>query len=171
MTPPPTPLVPATRGTRSTVAPVDTVDITGSPSDVMWTVGRYREMGALVRPPEMRPATTPGVETARVRLLVGTPVLPVGPDTDRIHYDTIDYLIAAAPLVKYGLITAAAGIVGYGIYRMVTAVGAWLNIHGAAIVDTTLGIVGLAGLLLLLGLLRGGKGCPGITSHCGGCRG
>jgi hypothetical protein len=137
----------------------------------MWTVGRYREMGALVRPPETRPTGHPGVETARVRLLAGTPVLPVGPDTDRIRYDTIDYLIAAGPIVKYTLITGAGATAVYGIYRMLAAVGAWFNVHGAAIIATTLGVGGLIVLILLLGMLRGGKGCAGITSHCGGCRG
>lgn len=166
----PTPLVPATRPSTTTLTPVNTIDVTGSPADVMWTVGRYREMGALVRPPEMRPAPHPGVETARVRLLAGTPVLPVGPDTDRVRYDTIDYLIAAAPIVKYGLVAAAVGTAGYGIYRMVAAAWAWFGVHGAAVVDTALGAGGLIGLLMLLGTLRGGgKGCPGI--HCGGCSG
>jgi hypothetical protein len=162
----PTPLIPAPRGT---VAPVTTIDVTGSPADVMWTVGRYREMGALACPPETRPTIHPGEETARVRLVVGTPVLPVGPD-DPMRYDAIDYLIAAAPIVKYGLITAAVVTAGYGIYSTVKPVVAWFDTNGAAMVSGVVSVVALLALVMLLAALRGGgKGCAGL--HCGGCKG
>jgi hypothetical protein len=137
----------------------------------MWTIGRYREMGALVRPPEMRTAPHPGEETARVLLIAGSPVLPVGPG-DPMRYDTIDYLIAAAPIVKYTLAAGIAGTVLYGIYAAVQGVLAWFDVHGAAIVSGGLSIAGVIALIMLLGMFRGGgKSCPGIISHCLGCKG
>jgi hypothetical protein len=81
----------------------------------------------------------------------------------------MDYVIAAGPVVKYGLIAAAVVTAGYGIYSLIHSVVAWFTVNGAALVSgmVTIGVV--TALLLLLSLLRGGKGCVGI--HCGGCRG
>lgn len=167
----PTNLIPTPPRDRTTVAPVETRDVTGWPADVMWTVGMYRETGALVRPPEMRPCATPGQETARVTLHAGTEVLPVGPGSSdgRGGWEPMDYLIAGGPVVKYGLIAGAVTTAGYGIYSLIHSVVSWFTVNGAALVSGVVAVGVVTALLLLLGALRGEKGCVGI--HCGGCRG
>jgi hypothetical protein len=163
----PTDLVPAPPRGSVTITPTEERILTGFLSDVMYTAGRYDELGVVLRTPQPIQCPTPGQVSYRITVTAGTPLLPIGIDYAR--ESAVDYLIAAAPIIKYGLIAGAAATAGYGIYSVIHSVVAWFTVNGAALVSGVVAVGVVTTLLLLLGALRGGKGCVGI--HCGGCRG
>lgn len=166
---PPTHLTPTTHPT-TTLTQIEERVLTGYLADVMYTSGRYQEMGVAVRTPEQLTPVTPGQVTYRVFVTPGAPTIPIGvPDGSRT--DPIDYVIAAAPIVKYALIASGASLGMYGLYRIIHGIGTWFGVHSAGIVEGGLSVAGIVAVGMLLGMLRGGKGCGGIPVHCGGCRG
>jgi len=138
----------------------------------MYTIALYQEMGALIAVERLEPPA-PGQERARVRVLIGTPVLPVGPDDGRERWEIGDYFIASLIVLRYLLFASFGAVALYIGYRIVTAfvdLANWIGANGAAIASGLGGILVLAALVLLLSLLgRRGGGCIGI--HCGGCKG
>lgn len=141
-----------------------THDLTGSLSDVLYAVGRYREMGALVAT-EQLPATADGPVTARVRLLPGTPLLPVGPPDEREQWSRGDYIIAGLTALKHTLTAGVALTLLWGLYTIAVGIGIWIGANTAVVMGI---LVALAVVPLVL-ILTARRGCVGI--HCGGCRG
>lgn len=142
-----------------------THNLVGSLSDVLYTVGRYREMGALVATEQLPATTTDGPVTARVRLLPGTPLLPVGPPDEREQWSTGDYVVAGLIALKYTLVAGVALTLMWGLYATVMAIGTWIGANTVVIMGI---FVALAMIPLVL-ILTGRRECVGI--HCGGCQG
>jgi hypothetical protein len=161
---------PATR-TQAVMPPIFH-EVVGRSADVLYTIARYQEMGALMSVERLDPVV-PGEERARIHLLVGTPILPVGPEYDREQWEIGDYFIASLMVLRYLLYASLGGgalWVIYHIYLGIAAVFDWFGVHSAVMASSITGIATLAVLVFLLALLKGGgKGCAGI--HCGGCRG
>lgn len=145
-------------------------EVVGRAADVMYTIALYQEMGALMGVERLEPPA-PGQEHARVRVLVGTPVLTVGPEDGRERWEIGDYFIASLMILRYLLFASVGAIVlwiGYRIVMAFVALADWIGTNGAAIASGLGGVLALVVLVMLLSLLGGrGGGCPGL--HCGGC--
>jgi hypothetical protein len=165
----PTQLIPTTHQT-TTITQIEERVLNGYLADVMYTAGRYQEMGVAVRAPEQLTPVTPGQVTYRVFVTPGAPTIPIGiPDGSQV--EAIDYVIAAGPIVKYALIAGSASLGMYGLYRIIHGIGTWFGVHGAAVAEGTVGLGIVLALVMLLAMFRSGKGCAGIPVHCGGCNG
>jgi hypothetical protein len=164
----PTTVIPAPPRGDVTITPTEERILTGFLSDVMYTAGRYDELGVVLRSPQPIQCPTPGQVSYRVTVTAGAPLLPIGIDYDR--ESAVDYLIAAAPVIKYGLIAGVVATAGYGIYSVIHSVVSWFDANGAAVVSGAVTVGVVVALVVLLSVLRGGgKGCAGL--HCGGCKG
>jgi hypothetical protein len=143
----------------------------GHSADVLYTIARYQEMGALMNVERLE-SLVPGQERARVHVLIGTPILPIGPEDGRERWEIGDYFIASLMVLRYLLYTTVTltGLwVAYQMFLVVHAFLSWFGANSAMIASTITGILVLVVLMFLLSLLKGRGGCAGI--HCGGCKG
>jgi hypothetical protein len=147
------------------VRPVQYVDLTGWPSQVLAAIGRYHEQGQLVRVEPHTPL--PGGQVAtRVHITrplprpTETPLALVPeyqPRRKRSNRKAENISACAVPVVVSGFLLA--------LTMNVDTFLAW--IWPIAIgTGVFLAVMLLMGMLALLG--RGN--CPGINVHCGGCR-
>lgn len=161
-----------TLASGATVTPVQFMDLTGLQEDVLWAIGNASRRGTLVRAAPKR-SNADGTVTAEVHYVGEAPVLPSqvraplaleGPaePIEQGRWDSWDTFSACLLAGK----VAIGGGIAYLVYLGAVAAFTWLSVHLTAI----LGAIGaVLVVMLLLGAITGGKGCPGL--HCGGCRG
>lgn len=150
--------------------PVQYLDFTGVQEDVMWAVGRAQRLGQLVR---MEPVTPNDDGTVTARIYHTGPAytlampIQLGADVETANrWDAWDYFSATMITARYLFIGSVTVTALWGIWWVVTTIGDFLNVYAGLIVG---GICVVLILRLLMALL-GGRGCPGVVSHCFGCR-
>ncbi|MGH7743360.1 MAG: hypothetical protein ACREQ5_00860 [Candidatus Dormibacteria bacterium] len=151
--------------------PLQYLDVTGVQEDVLWAVGRAQRLGQLAR---VDPAHHNDDGTVTVRIYHTGPAhtrhmpTPPGAEVDPPRWDSWDYFSAGLLITRYLFVGGVVCVVLWRIGVAVSGIGAWFGANGATII----GVVGaIALVMLLLALLgRRGRGCPGVISHCFGCR-
>jgi hypothetical protein len=96
--------------------------------------------------------------------------IPLGADVERTKWEPWDYVFAGLAVARHLFIGALVCTVLWGVWAVVTAIGDWFGTYGAMLVGTA-GTIAMVMLLLALFGRGGRRGCPGLISHCLGCRG